>query len=328
MLAGDDRRGRYDVKGWFFTETNAPLELRDIEEPRAGAGEVVLDVKAAGLCHSDVGLMTDPAWLQTLVFRPIIIGHEIAGVVSEVGDGVTSVKVGDRVGVCPTAGRGAPGYSRHGGFTSRHLVHAGDLVPMPDTLPFELAALGTDAGMTSYHAIVTRGGVAPGMKVGVIGLGGLGQIGARVGVIRGAEVHVAEPNEAAQQMAEEIGAASVVADAAEWAGGNFDLIVDYAGFDTTTRAATKALKRGGRVVLVGLGKSELTLESLTLIRSEIDLLGSGGGTWQDVADVYGLLASGDVSPQWSTIGFDDIPQGLDDLRHHRITGRLVARIDG
>ena len=316
------------MKGWFFTDTNAPLELREIDEPRAGAGEVVVDVVAAGLCHSDVGMMTDPAWLQTLVFRPIILGHEIAGVVSEVGTGVTSVKVGDRVGVCPTAGHGPPGYARHGGFTSRHLVHATDLVPMPDSLSFELAALGTDAGMTSYHAIVTRGGVAPGMKVGVIGLGGLGQIGARVGVLRGAEVHVAEPNQAAQAMANEIGAASVVSDAAEWEGGNFDLVVDYAGFDSTTRAATKAVKRGGRVVLVGLGTSEFTLESLTVIRSEVDILGSGGGTWQDVADVYALLASGEVSPQWSAIGFDEIPQGLDDLRHHRVTGRLVARIFG
>ena len=314
------------MKGWFFTDTNEPLDLRDIEEPRPGAEEVVLDVVAAGLCHSDVGMMTDSAWLQTLAFRPIILGHEIAGVVREVGSGVTSVKVGDRVGVCPTAGHGAPGYGRQGGFTSQHLVHADDLVPMPDSLSFELAALGTDAGMTSYHAIVTRGEVTSGMKVGVIGLGGLGQIGARVGVIHGAEVHVAEPNEAAWGMAKEIGAASVVSDATEWAGGNFDLIVDYAGFDTTTLAATKAVRRGGRVVLVGLGKSEVTLDSLALIRSEVDLLGSGGGTWQDVADVYALLASGEVSPQWSAIGFDEIPQGLDDLRHHRVTGRVVARI--
>ena len=71
---------------------------------------------------------------------------------------------------------------------------------------FELAALGTDAGMTSYHGIVTKGGLQAGMKVGVIGLGGLGQIGARVGVVLGAEVHVCEKNEAVWPMAEEIGA--------------------------------------------------------------------------------------------------------------------------
>jgi propanol-preferring alcohol dehydrogenase len=315
-----------NMRGWTFIDTHEPLVLMEFDDPSPGPGEVILDVMVTGLCHSDVGMMTDPTWLQTLAFRPIILGHEIAGVVHELGAGVTNVAVGDRVGVCPSAGHGPPGYQRHGGFTTRHRVHSADLVPLPDALSFELGALGTDAGMTAYHGIVTRGQVAAGMKVGVIGLGGLGQIGARVGVIRGAEIHVAEPNEAAWPLAHEIGATSVVKDAAEWAGGNFDLIVDYAGFDITTRSATKAVRRGGRIVIVGLGKLETTLDTLALVRSEIDVVGSGGGTWQDVADIYELLASGEVSPQWSPITFDDIPRGLDDLRHHRITGRLVARI--
>ena len=314
------------MRGWFFTNTNEPLELGELDEPTAGPGEVVLDIKAAGLCHSDVGMLTDETWLQTLAFRPIVLGHEIGGVVTAVGEGVTDVHVGDRVGVCPTATGGAPGYRRHGGFTFQHVAPAADVVPMPDGLSFELAALGTDAGMTSYHAIVTRGGLEAGMKVGVIGLGGLGQIGARVGVVKGAEVHVAEPNEQAWPLAEEIGAASVVADAAEWAGQGFDLIVDYAGFGTTTRAATKAVRRDGRVVLVGMGKLEFTLDTMDMILSEVTVTGSQGGTKQDIADVYELLASGEVRPEVTVIGFDDIPQGIDDLRQHRITGRLVAHI--
>jgi propanol-preferring alcohol dehydrogenase len=197
---------------------------------------------------------------------------------------------------------------------------------MPDGLSFELAALGTDAGMTSYHAMVTRGGVQPGMKVGVIGLGGLGQIGARVAIVRGAEVHVAEPNETAWPLANEIGVVSVVKDSSEWAGQGFDLIVDYAGFGTTTRAAAKAVRRDGRVVLVGMGKLEFTLDTMAMILSEVTVTGSRGGTWQDVADVYKMLASGELKPAFTVIGFDDIPQGLDDLRHHRVTGRLVAHI--
>ncbi len=314
------------MRGWFFTNTGEPLVLDELDEPTPGPGEAVLDIKAAGLCHSDVGMLTDESWLRTLAFRPIVIGHEIGGVVAAVGEGVTEVSVGDRVGVCPTSTGGAPGYARHGGFTFRHVAPAADLVPMPEGLSFELAAVGTDAGMTSYHAIVTRGGVQPGMKVGVIGLGGLGQIGARVGVVKGAEVHVAEPNEAAWPMANEIGAASVVRDASEWEGQGFDLIVDYAGFGTTTRAATKAVRRDGRVVLVGMGKLEFTLDTMAMILSEVTVTGSVGGTKQDVADVYELLASGDVKPVVTVIGFDDIPQGIDDLREHRITGRLVAHI--
>lgn len=313
------------MKGWCFTATNEPLQLLDIDDPTPGPGEVVLDVKAAGLCHSDVGVMTDPIWATRMAFTPLILGHEIAGMVSAVGPDVDDVKIGDRVGVCPTVGLGAPGFSRHGGFTTKYLAKPIELVTMPDSLSFDLAAVGTDAGMTSYHAMVSRGRVQAGMKVGVIGLGGLGQIGARVAVIRGAEVHVAEPNEAAWPTAHEIGAQSIVRDAAEWAGKGFDLIVDYAGFGTTTRAAVNAVRRAGTVVLVGMGKLEFTLDTMPMIISEINVLGSTGGTLQDVADVYELFASGQVDPKVTVIDFLDIGKGLDDLQHHRITGRLVAR---
>jgi len=316
------------MKGWCFTATNEPLQLLDIDDPTPGPGEVLLDIKAAGLCHSDVGVMTDPIWMSRVAFTPLILGHEIAGIVSAIGQGVTDVKVGDRVGVCPTVGLGAPGFSRHGGFTTKYLAKPIELVQMPDSLSFDLAAMGTDAGMTSYHAMVSRGQVQAGMKVGVIGLGGLGQIGARVAVVRGAEVHVAEPNEAAWPTAHEIGAVSVVPDASAWEGQGFDLIVDYAGFGTTTRAGVKAVRRAGKVVLVGMAKLEFTLDTMPMIISEVDVLGSTGGTKQDIADVYELFASGQVDPKMTVIDFDGIAKGLDDLRHHRITGRLVARPNG
>ncbi len=315
------------MRAWQFTTTNSPLALVEIDDPVPGPGEVVLDIKAAGLCHSDVGALTDESWLKVIKQLPVVMGHEIAGVVSAVGDGVVDFAIGDRVGVCPSNGHGAPGYARDGGFTFRHKVLADDLVPMPEGLSFELAALGTDAGMTSYHAMVGRGGCAEGMKVGVIGLGGLGQIGARVAVVLGAQVHVAEVNEAVWPMAHAIGAASVVADAAEWEGQGFDLIVDYAGYGTTTAAAIRAVKRGGRVVLVGMARMQIEFETYDIIRTEVELRGSNGGTKDDVAAVYALLASGEVEPACTVIDFDGIPAGLDDLQHHRVAGRLVARID-
>ena len=131
------------MKGWLFTGTDQPFQLGDIEPPVAGPGEAVLEVKAAGLCHSDVGTMHDPKWLALMNFLPIVMGHEVAGVVTAVGEGVTNVSVGDRVGVCPTNVGGAPGYRRHGGFTFQHVAPAVDLVRMPEGLSFEHAALGT-----------------------------------------------------------------------------------------------------------------------------------------------------------------------------------------
>ncbi|MFM2114478.1 MAG: hypothetical protein RI908_219 [Actinomycetota bacterium] len=312
------------MKGWCFTATNAPLQLLDIDEPTPGPGEVLLRVESAGLCHSDVGVMTDPIWMSRIAFTPLILGHEIAGVVVELGPGVDTVKIGDRVGVCPSVGVGTPGFQRHGGFTTKFVAKAVELVPVPDGLSFDLAALGTDAGMTAYHAMESRGRVQAGMKVGVIGFGGLGQIGARVAVVRGAEVHVAEPNEAAWPAAREAGVVSIVRDASEWEAQGFDMIVDYAGFDTTTRAAVKAVRRNGRVVLVGMAKLAFTLDTMPMILSEVEVLGSAGGTREDIAAVYELLASGALDPKVTKIDFLDIAKGLDDLQHHRITGRLVA----
>lgn len=315
------------MRAWHFTRTNEPLIPAEIPIPTPGPGEVVLDIKAAGLCHSDVGALTDESWLALIPNRPIVMGHEIAGVVAAVGEGVTEVAVGDRVGVCPTGPSGvAPGYGRDGGFTHAHLVPASDLVPMPDGLSFELAALGTDAGMTSYHAIVTQGGLAAGQKVGIIGLGGLGQIAAQVAVVRGAEVHVAEPNQAAWPLAERIGVASVVADAGEWAGGDFDLIVDYAGFSVTTKAAVAAIRRDGTVVLVGMGLPEYTVSTFDTILKQARIIGSNGGTAQDIAEIYELLASGQVVPEVTVIDFDGIPAGIEDLHAGKVRGRLVAHI--
>jgi propanol-preferring alcohol dehydrogenase len=314
------------MKAWQFTATHQPLVRVDIPEPVAGPAEVVIDIHAAGLCHSDVGAMTDEAWIDYINPKPMVIGHEIAGIVSAVGEGVSDIRIGDRVGVCPSNGHGAPGYVRNGGFTEKHVCLADDVVLMPDGLSFGLAALGTDAGMTSYHAMVTRGEAKAGMKVGVIGLGGLGQIGARVAVVRGCEVHVAEVNEAVWPMAREIGATSVVKDVLEWKDQGFDLIVDYAGYGTTTANAIKALRKQGRVVLVGMARMEIPLQTMDMIHKQAEIRGSSGGTKRDIAEVYELLASGEVAPVVTTIGFDDIPAGLEDLQHHRMTGRLVAII--
>jgi alcohol dehydrogenase, propanol-preferring len=316
------------MRAWQLTAVNEPLSPAEIPEPVPGPGEVVLDVMAAGLCHSDVSAMTDPTYLSASPKLPVVMGHEIAGVVSSLGDGVSDVSIGDRVGVWPIGATGSPGYSRDGGFTYKHRAPAGDLVRVPDGLGFELAAMGTDAGMTSHHAVMTRGGVKAGDKVGIIGLGGLGQIGARIAVIVGADVHVAEVNEAAWPLAEQIGATSILADAAEWAGQDFDVIIDFAGYGTTTADAIRAIRRDGRVVLVGMGRTSMTLDTTVVVRRQARIYGSHGGTREDVAAVYELLRTGAITPAYTVIDFDAIPQALEDLRHHRVTGRLVARIPG
>lgn len=311
------------MRAWHFSNTHEPLVLVELPDPTPGAGEVVIDVRAAGLCHTDVGVLEDEGWLSTLAYRPIVMGHEVAGQISAVGEGVTGWQLGDRVGVCPTTPFGAPGFVTDGGFGEKVRCPASALVQIPDNVSYALGAAGTDAGMTSHAAVVSNGQVKAGDKVGIIGFGGLGQIGARVAVLAGADVYVAEVNEAVWDTARGIGATGVAGSIAEL-GDDFDVIVDYAGFGTTTAEAIENVRLGGRVVQVGMGRLEATISTKALILKSVTLVGSQGGTIDDVQGVYDYFATGKIDPTVIEIGFDDIPDGLQRLHDGAVAGRVVA----
>ncbi|MDM5206289.1 MULTISPECIES: zinc-binding dehydrogenase [Cytobacillus] len=316
------------MKGWEFTATNVPLKVVEKPDPVATEGRVIIDVKAAGLCHSDVGALHDPKWMDIIEKKPIIMGHEVAGMITEVGEGVTDFKVGDRVGVCPVSLVGmGPGYGYDGGYSNKVSAPAIDLVPIPDGVTYAQAAAGTDAGMTSYHAMFKRGEAKPGMKVAVIGIGGLGQIAARAAVVAGIETYAVDVSPKARELAKEIGVKDVFEDIKELAHIAPDLVVDYAGFGTTTAGAIDVVAPGGKVVLVGMGKLESTINTDPLILKAASLLGSVGGDKYDIAEVYKLMASGDIDPAITEITFDEIGEGLARLERHEVTGRLVAIMD-
>ncbi|KKK40002.1 alcohol dehydrogenase [Mesobacillus campisalis] len=316
------------MKGWEFTGTNEPLVLVEKPDPVAAPGTVIIEVKAAGLCHSDVATLRDPGWMKILAKVPIILGHEIAGVITEVGEGVTDFAVGDRVGVCPVGKDGlGPGNGRDGGYADKVLVPAVDLVPIPEGVTFAQAAAGTDAGMTSYHAMFQKGGAKAGMKVGVIGIGGLGQMAARAAVVAGCDVYAVDLSPAARDLAKEIGCKEVFENVSDLAAVAPELIVDYAGFGTTTADAIDAVAVGGTVVLVGMGKLQTTINTSNLILKSVQLKGSVGGTVEDVAAVYELMAQGHLNPTITEITFDEISDGLGRLERHEVTGRLVANLE-
>lgn len=314
------------MKAWQFTNTHEPLVLAEVADPAPGPGEVLINIQAAGLCHSDVGLLEDEGWLQTLAKRPITIGHEVAGVITGLGQGVTDWKIGDRVGICPTTEAGAPGYARDGGFSYKTVTPAVSLVRIPDNVSFILGAAGTDAGMTSHHAVIANGQVKAGTTVGIIGFGGLGQIGSRVAVLAGADVYVAEVNERVWQNALDAGVKGVKKSIKEFEGVTFDVIVDFAGFGTTTAEAIDVVGVGGRVVQVGMGRLEATISTASLILRKVTLIGSQGGTKEDVEGVYRYFATGKLTPHITEITFDDIPEGIAKLQRGEVVGRLVARI--
>lgn len=314
------------MTSWQFAGTNQPLVRADVATPAPGPGEVVVDVKAAGLCHTDVGVLHDEGWLSTLAKVPITMGHEVAGVVSALGEGVIDWQVGDRVGLCPTTSVGAPGFSFDGGFGEQVVLGAEALVKIPDNVTMAAGAAGTDAGMTSHSAVITAGQVKAGDKVGIIGIGGLGQIGMKVAIIAGADVWVAETNEDVWPLAKELGAKAVAKSITEFADVGLDVIVDFAGFDTIG-GAIETVRRGGRVVEVGMGRLDANISVKALILSAVTVVGSNGGTKEDVAGVYDHISTGKLNPVITEITFDEIPEGLERLHAGRVVGRLVALRD-
>lgn len=312
------------MKAWHFTGTHQPFTKVEVEKPTPGSGQILIEMKAAGLCHSDVGILEDEKWLDIMEL-PAIPGHEIAGVVSALGDDNTGYSVGDRVCVWPmgTAGK-AYGYGRGGGWGEYVVADIEDVLPIPDGVPFELAAAATDAGMTSYGAVMEAGKLQKGEKVGIIGFGGLGQIGARIAYLSGAEVYVAEVNESVWDAAYAAGATKVVKDVTELNDIGLSLIVDFAGFGTTTAGAIEAIGYEGRIVQIGMGRLESTINTYPLIMKHVTLVGNTGGSRDAIANVLKFMASGDIAPAIELTDFDGIADGIDRLHRGEVRGRLVA----
>ena len=313
------------MKAWLFTGAHEPLQLIERETPRAGPNQLVVEVRGAGLCHSDVGVL-DGTITDLLPMRPpLILGHEVAGVVTEVGPGVTAFRPGDRV-VASGDEAFCPGWSADGGYATHCLLATSCALKLPDEVDFVQGAAATDAGQTSYGAVMGTGELKRGQRVGIVGLGGLGMTGARIAVLNGAaEVYAAEPRREVWDVARRQGVKEVVEDVMALAPYELDLIVDFAGFGVTTAGAIMAVKTGGLVVQVGLGVSEATISTAVLVGKSVTLRGSKGGRPGDTEKVLAHMQKGELSIQATGIGFDEIPEGLERLEKGGVVGRLVAQ---
>ncbi|MGW0533005.1 Zn-dependent alcohol dehydrogenase [Streptomyces sp. NPDC003032] len=296
--------------------------LDDVEALGFGPGKVRIRVRATGLCHSDVsamnGVLPQPA--------PFVPGHEGAGEIVDVGDGVTGVTRGDRVlicwlpacGTCPACKRGqtqlclagflnagTPNFRRAGGdvfgfagtgtFTEEVVVDAGCAVPIPDEVPFDIAALIGCGVTTGLGAAINTADVAAGSSVAVIGCGGVGISAIQGARLKGAAQIVAvDPVTSRREAALGFGATEAVApdelaDAKQriTAGEGFDYVFEVVGKSVTARTAYEATRRGGTLCVVGAGAMDdhLRLNMFELFFDEKRILPSmyGGG---DVLQSY------------------------------------------
>ncbi|MDH6137161.1 D-arabinose 1-dehydrogenase-like Zn-dependent alcohol dehydrogenase [Kitasatospora sp. MAA4] len=249
------------------------LSMEEVPTPHAGPGEVRIKVAAAGVCLSDVHLIDGTLTPLRLAGDTVTLGHENAGTIDEVGDGVTGLAAGQRVLLRAGEPRGGAVFTRgvdyDGGWAEYAVARADTVVPIPDSLPFEQACFIPDAVSTPWAAITTTAQVRPAQAVGVWGVGGLGAHAVQLLRLVGAAPIVAvDPLPAARERALAFGAdvaldpadehfAQAVAEAT--GGTGLSVAFDFAGVPQVREQAIRCLGVGGKLVLVGLSDQPITV---------------------------------------------------------------------
>jgi alcohol dehydrogenase len=313
------------VRAIVFDQFQGPVDVREVADPSAPDGGVVVRVHATGLCLSDWH-----AWAghdADITTLPHVPGHELAGTIAEVGAGVTKWQVGDRVTVPFVSGCGTcewcrsgqaqvcpdqtqPGFTHWGSYAELVVLHAADanLVAIPDDVSFETAASLGCRFATAYRAGAGRARVKAGEWVVVVGAGGVGLSAIMIAVARGARVVAVDRSEGALEAARRAGAEhTVLADGLDvpavvhqLTDGGAHVAVDAVGSEQTCAAAIGSLRRRGRHVQVGLftpvdGGPRVPMGRV--IAWELDVLGSHGMAAADYPEMLELVASGALRPQ-------------------------------
>ena len=295
------------------------VELREIERPTIGPEDVLLEVAAVGVCGSDLHQWTsEHSWP---VNYPVVLGHEFAGVITEVGPRAGNWHEGDRVVSetaavidpdCPLSRQGLYnldpnrkgfGYGVDGAMTRYVRVPARCLHRLPDSLAFEKAGL-TEPCCVAYNAVAVNSNIKPGDRVLVLGPGPIGLLCAAVARLQGAEVAVAglERDRERLAVAERYGCRTLTSDVEAWAregdGLGVDGVIDAAGISATLKTAIDVVRPCGWVTKVGWGRQPYGHSLDPLVQKNVTLRGSFSHNWPVWERVIRLLATGklDVEP--------------------------------
>jgi propanol-preferring alcohol dehydrogenase len=312
------------MKAYRWSGPNSGLHLQDIPIPEPSTAEVLIQVETCGLCHSDCHIIsgTGGSWIQQ---RPITLGHEVAGKVIALGEGVSEVNINDRVAVALVAPAGGIGLNYDGGYAEYAVVPVKYLEPIPDNVSFEQASIATDAVTTAYHAVVTTGGVTASTKVAIIGLGGLGSVGLRIASLQGATVYGFDIDGRKFEAAMRDGAKACFSSLEDAKDITFDVVVDFVGSTSTMTAALEAVKQSGRIVLTGLGDEKLALPTFSIVHKSVEIRGSLGGTKEELRTVLALISEGKITPDLEEVSFGKVNESLLRLEAGQTKGRLFIR---
>ncbi|MFF1513927.1 NAD(P)-dependent alcohol dehydrogenase [Streptomyces sp. NPDC058305] len=346
------------MKALQYRTIGAAPEVVTVPDPEPGPGQVLLKVTAAGVCHSDIAVMSWPA--ESFPYAlPLTLGHEGAGTVAALGDGVSGVAVGDEVavygpwgcGICAKCAEGKenyclradelgirpPGLGAPGAMAEYLLVDdPRHLVPTDGLDPVAAVPL-TDAGLTPYHAIKrSLPKLTPGSTAVVIGTGGLGHVAIQLlRAMTAARVIALDVSEDKLALARTVGAhEAVLSDAGaatkvrELTGGlGAQAVFDFVGAEPTVRTAGAVAAVEGDISIVGIGGGALPV-GFGSLPFEVSVTAPYWGSRGELIEVLDLARAGAVSVHTETYSLDEAPLAYERLHAGKINGRAVILPNG
>jgi len=335
-----------------------PLVVKNVPDPTVGPGDAVIRVEGEGICRSDWhAWMGDWEWIGLKPQPPIILGHEMAGVVEEVGPGVRRVKRGDRVlvpvvwacGSCEFCLKGRhnicanmriPGFTDNGGYGQLVRVSNADinLIPLPDEIDFITAAAMGCRFPTAYHGVRDQGRVRGGEWVAVHGCGGVGLSAVQIAAALGANVVAVDISDEKLAKARELGAVATVNAAREnvpeavkeITKGGAHVSVDALGIQATCLNSVLSLRKGGRHVQIGLttqaeqGQVPIPVDMVTAM--EIEFIGSLVHPQSGYDHMLEMVTSGKVDPKklvTRTIPIEEASSVLESMTEFGTVGMVI-----
>jgi len=303
------------MKAIQLTGIGQALRLRELPVPQPGPDDVLVKVKAAGICRSDAHYRAGTSVIASL---PVTLGHEIAGVAEKTGQSVKHIVAGDRVcvhylatcGACHFCSAGREqfcatgqmiGKHRDGGYAQWSLVPARSVFVLPGEIPFEAAAIMMCSSATSLHAL-NKARLQPGESVAIFGFGGLGFSALQLAKARGAcEVYAVEINPAKLKTAADFGAIPVDASQGDpvrqilqlTKGRGADVSLEFTGTPETMDAAVRCLAIFGRAALVGLTQKSFEVAPYqNVINKEVEIIGVSDHLASELPQILQLAREG------------------------------------
>ncbi|SEE37938.1 uncharacterized zinc-type alcohol dehydrogenase-like protein [Streptomyces sp. 3213] len=337
------------VAAYAAPAAKAPLERTTIERRAVREFDVLIDIKFAGICHSDIHQARE-GWGEAIF--PMVPGHEIAGIVSEVGPGVTKFRVGDRVGVgclvdscreCDNCKAGLEQYCTggnvgtynaldkngeptYGGYAEKIVVDENFVLGIPEGISLDVAAPLLCAGITLYSPL-KHWNAGPGKKVAIVGMGGLGHMGVKIAHALGAEVTVLSQTLSKKDDGLKLGADHYYATSDpktfEELRGSLDLIISTVSAPLNLGAYLSLLKTDGALVNVGAPEEPVSLNLFSVIGGRKTLAGSGIGGIRETQEMLDFCAEHGFGAEIELISADQINEAYERVLSSDVRYRFV-----